>query len=161
MRSKCAFTVRYLVLVAAVLGGCAASVAEKEEVVVAPDFGALTDSMKFAGEVPFDGYHTSRLGTDGEFELFSFEARGGSDVTVELVDGETSRTLTPNLFLVGPVDDGAFPELGRAVALESDFNVSATIPEDGEYLIAVGAQRGHGTYTLALWCDSAVCSMPR
>ncbi len=141
------------------LAGCAAAPADGEPV-VEPHFGSLTESMKSSGEVKFDGYRSGHLLADEGFHLFSFQGRGGSEVTVQLLENSVSPNLVPNVFLVGPVDDGGFPEVGRALMDEGQMHISAQLPASGQYLVAVGAQRGQGIYTLALWCESDNCQVP-
>lgn len=143
----------------AALVGCAAAPADGEPV-VEPNFSSLNETMKSSGEVKFDGYRSGKLLADEGFHLFSFEGRGGSEVTVQFVEDALSPYLVPNLFLVGPIDNGDFPEVGRALMDEGQSEFTAELPENGQYLVAVGAQRGEGVYTLALWCDSEDCAMP-
>lgn len=159
MFSRSAYSVLFGALVVLGVFGCAAAPAGGDPV-VEPNFGSLTESMKSSGDVKFDGYRSGHLLADEGFHLFAFEGRGGSAVTVQLLENSISPKLVPNLFLVGPIDDGGFPEVGRALMDDGEMNISAELPSSGQYLVAVGAQRGHGIYTLALWCESDNCDMP-
>lgn len=159
MYAKFTFKVLSVAFAVANLVACAAAPADGEAT-VEPNFGTLSQSMKSSGEIVFDGYRSGHLLADEGFHLYSFEGRGDSEVTVQFVEDSLSPHLVPNLFLVGPINDGSFPEVGRALMDEGQSSVSAKLPKSGEYLVVVGAQRGQGIYSLALWCDSEDCSMP-
>ncbi|MBE2266904.1 MAG: PPC domain-containing protein [Anaerolinea sp.] len=91
---------------------------------------------------------------DNKFDLYVFTANAGDIVTIRM--NNTSGTLDPTLYLIGPVGN-LVAENDDAVAGENTNSLIAdlTLPESGQYIIIAthfGALYGGttGTYTLTL-----------
>lgn len=110
----------------------------------------LEDALPIAPGEPRNGSITF----DNKFDVYVFTAEAGTTVSISL--NQTSGTLDPTLYLIGPIGN-LVAENDDAVAGENTNSLirDLTLPETGQYIIIAthfGALYGGttGTYTLTL-----------
>jgi hypothetical protein len=125
------------------------------------DSGIITgiDSLDYEAEIedalPLTAEaRNGSITQDNKFDLYVFTAQAGEVVTIAM--NNTSGTLDPSLYLVGP-SGGLVAQNDDAVPGENRNSVIAdlTLPESGQYIIIAthfGARYGGttGTYSLTL-----------
>lgn len=131
----------------------------------APVSGNILDSTAYLGTVAVPGSVQTRFTTNPQYLSFSFNARAGAQVKLEVTHLGSSMYLDTGLFVYGPKD--ASGSYGTTVRAQNDDDgygelsklASFTAPTQGEYLVVVSSGTGSGKqFRLQADCLSGTCT---
>jgi len=149
--------------------GCTSD-SSPESGVVEPGIGGggkadfFADQVTDLGELAFGESRAGAFERDFQFDGYTFRARAGAQIVVQITHAGSSASLDTTLFLYGPLQDGA--SAPQRVGIDNDsgwgkLSKIATTLEDGGVYVAVvgtGSAVGRGRYTIALECAAGECA---
>ena len=135
-----------------------------------PDLGGgkadIADRVDLRGALQYDVPVDGEMREDLEFHGYTFAARAGAVVTIEVTQAGSSRSMDSTLFVYGPRNEsGGFGT--EAIDFDDDSGWGRlsrlrdlALPEAGTYLVVVGTHdgRGRGRYRLKASCPSGDCA---
>lgn len=130
-----------------------------------PASGNILDSTTYLNALALPGSVQTRFTTNPQYYSFSFQARAGAQVKLEVTHLGSSMGLDTGLFIYGPKsatgsygttplaqdDDGGYGQLSKVATV--------TLPTQGEYLAVVSSGSGSGKqFRLQLDCLNGTCT---
>ncbi len=125
----------------------------------------VSERVTLRGALDFGEAATGEMTEDLQFDAYTFAARAGAVVDLEITQRGTTRRIDTTLFVYGPGVGGSFGTTALAADDDSGWGPHArlrglTLDAGGTYLEVVGTHdaRGRGSYRLALDCPGGDCA---
>lgn len=131
----------------------------------APTSGNILDSTAYLGPLAVPGSVQTRFTTNPQYLSFSFQARAGAQVKLEVTHLGSSMYLDTGLFVYGPKDaNGSYGTTALAQNDDDGYGQlskigAVLVPTQGEYLVVVSSGTGSGKqFRLQADCLSGTCT---
>ncbi len=114
-----------------------------------------------------DGAQRNEFTRDGAFHAYELTVAAGAQVTLEVSQKGTTRSIDPTMYVFGPQDDDG--RFGAFIGFDDDDGWGLyprlrdlTLEEGGTYLVIIGTFNGRdrGNYRVEGVCENGACTAP-